>query len=68
MKNSLITLSVSALVAAALLPVSIGLIASVTAVTGMLALALGDVVRDIKPLTLSAIPATGRRARLPYAA
>jgi hypothetical protein len=55
MKHSLISLSVSALVAAVLLPVSVGLSASLIAAAGLLALALGDYSREIKPL--SAIPA-----------
>jgi len=55
MKNSLLSLSVSALVAAVLLPISVGLSASLIAAAGLLALALGDYAREIKPL--SALPA-----------
>ncbi len=69
MKNSFISLAISALVAAALLPFSIGLIASVTSFAGMTALALSDYGREIKPLALNAVPAgAGRRGRLPLAA
>ncbi len=60
MKNSLVTLSVSALVAALLLPVSIGLSASVIAAAGLVAVALGDYAREIKPLPLSVIPSVAK--------
>lgn len=69
MKHSLISLSLSAAVAAILLPVSIGLSASVIAVAGILALALRDYSREIKPLSLSPIAAGAtRRANLRLAA
>jgi len=69
MKNSFVSLSVSAAVAAILLPISIGVSASVIAVAGVLALALRDYSREIKPLSLSSLPAgAARRTNLRLAA
>ena len=69
MKNSFVSLSLSAAVAAILLPISIGFSASVIAVAGVLALALRDYSREIKPLSLSSLPAgAARRTNLRLAA
>jgi len=59
MKSSFISvLSISAVVAAALLPINVALSASVIAAAGMLALGFRDYSREIKPLSAELIPCT----------